>query len=628
MPTLSIVIVSYNVKFFLRQSIQSILNSNCSFDYEIIVVDNDSQDGSVNMLNTHFPEIKTIVNDKNVGFSKANNQAFKISEAQYILILNPDTIIQEDTLQKCFDHMEANAEVGALGVKMVDGAGQYLPESKRGFPTPLNAIWKMMGLSKIFPKSKTFNKYYLGHLSEKETNTIEVLTGAFFFTRKKVLDQIGGFDEDYFMYGEDIELSYQVINAGHRITYLPTTSIIHFKGESTSKSSIRYLKSFYGAMDIYSKKRNRSSGFLWKAILQLGIIISGILHVIKRTSRFFLRLIIDFGLLVLITKLITKAWGSLYFENIDYYQNSSSDLTIVILCLFLVFIYYFFGQYDKKHDLKHLLYGFVFGTLGMLSIILIVGLLSPFILFLTRKILNRIRLNTWAFDSSLSKRIAIVGNQDSSSAVKNIIESLNNQFTIVGVISDQSDSNFNLGRKDEIQEIVKSRNINELIFCSRDLDSSFIFSTMASFGNEVNYKIADKDNKSILGSASKNKIGEWYTLDIDFKISQLFHRRTKRVLDVLFALSFIFLSPVVLIFSKLRSAVFSNLISVIFGFKTWMSYNKNDDQISELPILKNSVFEVPVNLNQTAHDQNVYYARNYSVWLEIEYLLKKIFGGN
>ena len=198
------------MRYFLEQCLHAVYRSVCNFEYDIFVVDNNSSDDSLSMLNDKFPQVKVIANKENVGFSKANNQAIKISNAEYVLLLNPDTIIQEDTLQKCIDKMAEDIAIAGLGVKMVDGAGDFLPESKRGFPSPLAAFAKMSGLSKMFPKSKTFGQYHLTYLDNNKNHEIEVLSGAFMLLRKPVLDKIGLLDEDYFMYGEELELAYRI----------------------------------------------------------------------------------------------------------------------------------------------------------------------------------------------------------------------------------------------------------------------------------------------------------------------------------------------------------------------------------------------------------------------------------
>ncbi len=257
---ISIIIVNYNVRYFLEQALRSVLKASEGMDNEIWVVDNNSSDDSVRMVSENFPNIKLIANKENVGFSKANNQAIKECNGKYVLLLNPDTVIEENTLKKCYDFMERTPEAGGLGVRMIDGAGKFLPESKRGFPTPFVAFCKTFGLSKFFPKSKIFNRYHLGYLPENETNEIEVLAGAFMLMPKAVLDKIGMLDEAFFMYGEDIDLSYRITKGGFKNYYFPETTIIHYKGESTKKGSLNYVKTFYQAMIIFAKKHFQGTG--------------------------------------------------------------------------------------------------------------------------------------------------------------------------------------------------------------------------------------------------------------------------------------------------------------------------------------------------------------------------------
>ena len=251
---LSVVIVNYNVKYFLEQALLSVRKASVGLDVEVFVVDNNSSDESVAMVREKFPEVQVIANKDNVGFSKANNQAIHLSKGEYVLLLNPDTVVREDTFEKTVAYMDANPNAGGLGVKMIDGKGNFLPESKRGFPSPEVAFYKTFGLSKLFPKSKRFNKYHLGYLSENETHEVDVLSGAFMLMRKAVLDKIGLLDEAFFMYGEDIDLSYRVVKGGFKNYYFADTTIIHYKGESTKKGSLNYVKTFYQAMIIFARK--------------------------------------------------------------------------------------------------------------------------------------------------------------------------------------------------------------------------------------------------------------------------------------------------------------------------------------------------------------------------------------
>jgi len=263
---LSIVIVSYNVKYFLEQCLFSVLkaiDSRASNDpysqMEIIVVDNASLDGSIAYLQPKFPFARFICNTENKGFARANNQALAIAGGEYILFLNPDTVLPENILYNCLSFLESHAEAGAIGVCMMDGGGRFLPESKRGDPTAWRSFCKLSGLSALFPSTKLFAGYNLGHLKQQEVNEVDALAGAFMMVRKKLIDKTGGFDERFFMYAEDIDLSRRIREAGFKNYYLGNEMIIHFKGESTKKN-VQQLKLFYGAMVRYVEKHSTGGG--------------------------------------------------------------------------------------------------------------------------------------------------------------------------------------------------------------------------------------------------------------------------------------------------------------------------------------------------------------------------------
>jgi GT2 family glycosyltransferase len=251
---LSVIIVNYNVKHLLEQCLQSVLKAAVGLDVEVWVVDNASTDDSKNYLFPKFPEVNFVWNAKNVGFSKANNQVLHQVTGEYVLFLNPDTVVPEDTFRKCLSFFETNENCGALGVRMVDGRGRYLKESKRGFPSPWVSLCKMLQLHRLFPQSKWFAKYYEGHLSEFESNRVDVLSGAFMMLSRATLQKVKGFDERFFMYGEDIDLSFRIQEAGFFNYYYPEITIVHYKGESTSTKSSFYIHHFYGAMELFAKK--------------------------------------------------------------------------------------------------------------------------------------------------------------------------------------------------------------------------------------------------------------------------------------------------------------------------------------------------------------------------------------
>lgn len=251
--TLSIIIINYNVKQLLQECLNSVSKATNNLEAEVIVVDNASTDGSMSYLKPLFPSIRFICNDTNEGFARANNKALTISNGEYILFLNPDTVIPSDSISKCLSFFDNHPDAGAIGVKMVNGNGEFLKESKRGFPSPSASFWKLTGITHLFPRSRMFSEYYLGHLDENKSHPVDVLSGAFMMVKKQVLDNIGGFDERFFMYAEDIDLSYRISKAGYRNYYYPGTTIVHFKGSSTKKD-IRYVHQFYKAMSQFVKK--------------------------------------------------------------------------------------------------------------------------------------------------------------------------------------------------------------------------------------------------------------------------------------------------------------------------------------------------------------------------------------
>lgn len=269
---LSIIIVNYNVKYFLEQCLQSVLLATKNCTAEIFVVDNNSTDGSKQFLEPLFKEVHFIWLPKNIGFAKANNIALAKTSGDYILFLNPDTIVAEDSFEKTIAFLQNNTAIGALGVKMIDGSGQFLKESKRAFPSPSISFFKILGLANLFPKSKLFAKYHMGHLSVNENNEVDVLAGAFMLVPKVVLNVVGSFDEAFFMYGEDVDLSYRIQKAGYKNYYFAKTTILHFKGESTKKGSLNYVRLFYKAMNLFVHKHYKSgNAAVFTFLINIGI---------------------------------------------------------------------------------------------------------------------------------------------------------------------------------------------------------------------------------------------------------------------------------------------------------------------------------------------------------------------
>lgn len=265
---LSVIILNYNVRYFLEQCVLSVQKALEHIDGEIIVVDNFSSDESCAMMKERFPEVRLIENKGNLGFPKGNNVGVDEAKGEYLCILNPDTVVAEDTFDKVLAFAKSKPDLGIVGCKLIDGTGNFLPESKRGVPTPWVAFTKISGLYKIFPKSSLFNKYYAQHLAENQTGKVEILVGAFMVMKRDLYLEVGGFDENCFMYSDDIDLSYMVLKTGKSNYYFHETSVIHYKGESTVRDGT-YMKRFREAMQFFYKKHFGGS-YVFDVFMKIG----------------------------------------------------------------------------------------------------------------------------------------------------------------------------------------------------------------------------------------------------------------------------------------------------------------------------------------------------------------------
>lgn len=258
--TLSVIILNYNVRHFLELCIDSVIKATKNIEAEIIVVDNNSSDDNVEFIKKKHPNIKLIVNSENLGFPKGNNQGFEVAFGKHVCILNPDTIVSEDTFDKLLDFFKTKSNIGIVSTYLLDGTGYFLPESKRSTPTPWIALTKILKLYQYFPNNRLFNQYYAQHIKDDETNKVEILVGAFMLIKHQVYQQLNGFDENCFMYADDIDLSYRAIKSGLDNYYVPLTKVIHFKGESTQRDHV-YVKRFSEAMVYFYKKHFKNYGY-------------------------------------------------------------------------------------------------------------------------------------------------------------------------------------------------------------------------------------------------------------------------------------------------------------------------------------------------------------------------------
>uniref|UniRef100_UPI00345F1232 glycosyltransferase n=1 Tax=Lentimicrobium sp. TaxID=2034841 RepID=UPI00345F1232 len=560
---LSVVIVNYNVKYFLEQCLHSVEAAIRDLDAEVFVVDNNSVDGSVEMVREKFPRIKLIANTVNTGFSVANNQAIRESSGEYILLLNPDTVVELDTFTRSVEFMDAHPDAGGLGIKMVDGSGKYLPESKRGLPTPAVAFYKIFGLSALFPKSKIFGQYHLGYLDRDQTHVVDVLAGAYMMLRRETLEKTGLLDETFFMYGEDIDLSYRITKAGYKNYYYPGARIIHYKGESTKKSSINYVFVFYNAMVIFARKHfSQKNAQLFSFLIHIAIYLRAGVSIIHRLLKRVMLPLADAAVIYSGSLLIVNYWESAvtYTFGGHYPPLFLYGLlpAYILIWLFSVLIA---GGYDKPLSLRKVYTGLFAGTVVILvfyallpagfrfsrAIIILTGLWGLISMTGIRLTLHLAGFRNYRLGYNENLRFAIVGSGDETGRVADLLRNSLRNPGFIGLVSTGNHPERNegyIGSIANISDIINIYKIDEVIFCARDIPANRIIDTMAQLRDmEIEFKIAPPESLSIIGSNSISTMGDVYIVDIN-SITKVNNHRNKRQLDIGTALILLPLFPV------------------------------------------------------------------------------------
>lgn len=641
---LSVIIVNYNVKHFIEQCLFSVLKASENVVTEIFVVDNNSVDGSVELIKEKFPQITLIENKTNTGFSVANNQAIKQATGEYILLLNPDTIVQEDCFTKTISFMDSHTDAGGLGVKMLDGQGNFAPESKRGLPTPAVAFYKMVGLSKFFKQSKRFGKYHLTYLPENEINEIEVISGAFMLMRKSVLDKIGLLDETFFMYGEDIDLSYRITQAGYKNYYFPNTQIIHYKGESTKRSSLNYVLIFYKAMALFNKKHFSGSHAFWfNFLIKLAIVLRAGIAMVSRVVKSYFVPFIDFCFITSGLFLVKNAYQHYVGSDAEIYSERLLFIAFPLYALAWIILVYFNGGYDKPIKLGKIARGVLMGSVFILmtyallpetlrfsrALILLGTLWALASYAISRLLFHVFKLPQYSLSANPSKRIAIIGENTECERVNKLLKETNANPAFVGFVnsadSNQLPAHF-IGNINQIGEIISVHQINEIIFCAKDMSSQFIINNMLTLvASGVDFKIAPPESLSIIGSNSIDTAGDLYVIEVN-SITKPNNKRNKRLVDICISLILLVLCPIVIWKQKNKLNYFSNLFNVLFGTYSWVGYGKFVDKT--LPQIKPSILS-PACLLPSAETNgsklkllNLRYAKDYSIEKDLTIIWK------
>lgn len=645
---LSIIIVNYNVKDFLFQCLKSIEKAseiafNSGFKTEVIVIDNNSNDGSVGFLKPHFKFVKFIELKENSGFSRANNIGNKNSIGKYLLILNPDTILEENNLLKMLQFMEQNPDVGVAGCKVLNADGTFQLGCRRGFPTPWASFTKLFGLQKLFPGSKFFAQYNQTYKSIDETYSIDAITGAYMFIRKEIFEKINGFDEDFFMYGEDIDLCLRISQNSCKIVYYHETSIIHYKGESTRRSSMNELYHFYNAMEIFTRK-HYSSSLLFLFLLKLGINIRSVFAYLNKNKRQIAIILFD-----LIVINISLMLGTYYkFEGILNFPSYAYPTVFIAISIILFCSMVAVGDYfEGKHTLRRSFFAFMlsFFLLSSLTYYFREYAFSRGVLLFTigfasvLSILFRLCFNLYDKLSGREsdRRIAIIGiNEQSMKLINKLRSGEGRNVNIIGLISTgvtSFDFNFSIpviGEYKFLNNVIQKFDIDEVIIIDSTVNKSEMLKIISNISDlNVKFHIVS-EYEDFLASRIINDISESESISSKYNILKIRYRIIKRAFDIVVSVFLLTIGlPLVYLLRFNKSNTLKDILKVMKGKYSLVGLYELKGLkpvIGKLGLTGLAHISKPNGLPEIAiEDLNEYYIVNYSFSLDVDILLKHLF---
>lgn len=638
---LSVVIVNYNVKHFLEQCLCSVQKAMRGISGEVMVIDNHSADNSVAYLKPVFPDVQFVVNPENFGFAKACNQGFRLSTGDYILFLNPDTLVPEDGFKKCIAFLEEHPDAGALGVKMLDGSGDFLKESKRAFPSPLTSLYKLFGLSRLFPRSRVFSRYHLGYLDENKNHEVDVLAGAFIMTRRSVLEKVGGFDEKFFMYGEDVDLSYRIQKAGYRNYYFAESTIIHFKGESTRKGSLNYVRMFYNAMSLFvGKHYGGSRAGIFNFLIHVGIWLRAAMTAAGNFIRRVGLPLIDAALILLSFWLVKNFWNSYVRTDIQY-ENKLLWIAFPAFTGVYLLTAYYAGLYDRWYKVTELVRSTLIATIVLLAgyallpekfrfsrAIILFGALLAFILIgMLRWLLIRSNVLSSGKEKKEKANTLIVASAGEYSKTVELMQQAGLQERILGRVATEKGDTGALAHWNALQKLGSTVPFREVIFCEGSLSFKEIIEACGKLPEHTRIKFHAACSHSIIGSDSKDTSGEAVSTENGFRLSDPYNRRLKRLLDIFISVTGLITFPIHFFGVKKPLSFFANCFRVLLAQKTWVGYAVKE---KNLPPLRHAVIAcngVPVSIPQSLpgeslHMMDQWYARDYEPLTDLRMVWK------
>ena len=660
---LSIIIVNYNVKAFLQNLLHSIEKAARDIEHEIIIVDNASDDGSVEFINKNFhhdSRIKLIANPENQGFGKANNQGMQIAKGKYFLLLNPDTLLSEDTLTETIKFLDSNKEAGMAGCKILNPDGSLQLACRRSFPGPWVSFCKVTGLSSLFPKSRLFAKYNLTYLDENRSYEVDAISGSFMMMKKDVYNEVGGFDEDFFMYGEDLDLCYRIQKAGYKVFYVHNTQIIHYKGESTRRSSIDEIQVFYKAMNLFVGK-HFSSSFIVEIILQSAIFFRKIFAFLGKKKLIILSVLLD----ALLFDLSLLCAEQIYAANSGWNGFPGSTLPVVftIPLIIQLLIASSLGSYRRNHIpvLKTVVSIFAgFLTLSAITFffkqyaysraVVLITYILLFVLALGWRVILKLFFKIGIDgEGTGTRRTLVVGISENTVSIAKKLQSgkveYHNVIGLIGTskseIGTKKEQFEILGTLENISKVLNSHRVNEIVFSSDEISYSKMMAIVAGLQNEnIEFKLIGKNLDFIVGKTSVSMLDDIPVIEIRYNISKPVFRFVKAIFDYsvsFFALflmyPFIYLAVSV---GKKPTHFTAFIMKVPAVFSGKLSFvGPRDSETSEGIYLGKTgltglwYLEDGEGINPAKLD--IFYARNQSLWLDLEILGKtiiKMWNGN
>jgi GT2 family glycosyltransferase len=632
---LSVIIVNYNVCYFLEQALLSVRKAaeKLGQPVEVFVVDNNSADNSVAMVQARFPEIVLIENQDNPGFSVANNQALRQATGQYQLLLNPDTLVEEDAFRRCCAFMDEHPQCGGLGVQMLDGQGRFLPESKRGLPTPRVAFYKIFGLAWLFPRSRTFGRYHLGFLDLSQSHQVAVLSGAYMLLRKAALDQVGLLDEDYFMYGEDIDLSYRLTQGGWQNWYFPEARIIHYKGESTKRTSVNYVFVFYRAMAIFAQKHFAPGrAALFTNLIHAAIWLRASAALGQRFAMRAAPVLLDVGLLYAGMYALKSYWEDTYKYEPTPFPPQYMLVAVPAYIVVWLATTWLSGGYDRSTRAWWVVRGIAVGTVLISAAsnfldswrfskaLILLGGAWALVALLGRRLLGHwLRHGHLRLSEPRTKMLAIVGSATESQRVRLLLAAARVPASVVGYIAPVGagpavPTRDYLGELSQLPALVRLYELNELVFCGKDLPASQIIDLMQQLPTrpEVAYKILPEDSQYIIGSSRKNAPGDYYSAPA-LRLYQPAQRRSKRRLDLVASLGLLVAAPLLVWAQRRPAGLLPHIWQVLVGRRSWVGLRYTPGTTASRAILSPAdTADAPATLSAAARQRLEFlYAKDY-----------------